>query len=117
MRKEKLLVYSCCNSKQSEDIAKRKRRLYLKMPKEISCDVGPRTFASRISLSHHKKTHSGVKTIKLLKYYRYFGVHGTFLKSLLMVTCKAAGFSEITSAACLRARLALCSPSAAITLL
>ena len=34
-----------------------------------------------------------------------------------MVTCKAAGFSEITSAACLRARLALCSPSAAITLL
>ena len=34
---------------------------------------------------------------------------------IMMVTCKAAGLSMITSAACLRARLALCSPSAAIT--
>ena len=32
------------------------------------------------------------------------------------VTCRAAGFSLIISAACLRALLALCSPSAAITL-
>ena len=30
-------------------------------------------------------------------------------------TCRAAGESAITSAACFRARLALCSPSAAIT--
>ena len=34
---------------------------------------------------------------------------------ILLVTCKAAGLSAITSAACLRALLALCSPSAAIT--
>ena len=31
-------------------------------------------------------------------------------------TCRAAGFPVITSAACLKALLALCSPSAAITL-
>ena len=37
-------------------------------------------------------------------------------KMILLVTCKAAGLSAITSAACLRALLALCSPSAAITL-
>ena len=34
---------------------------------------------------------------------------------IILVTCKAAGLSAITSAACLRALLALCSPSAAIT--
>ena len=34
---------------------------------------------------------------------------------IVLVTCKAAGLSAITSAACLRALLALCSPSAAIT--
>ena len=33
-----------------------------------------------------------------------------------LVTCRAAGLSMMTSAACLRARLDLCSPSAAITL-
>ena len=37
------------------------------------------------------------------------------ITTIIMVTCKAAGLSMITSAACLRARLALCSPSAAIT--
>ena len=35
---------------------------------------------------------------------------------MLSPTCSAAGQSVITSAACLRALLALCSPSAAITL-
>ena len=49
--------------------------------------------------------------------YEDFEIHGIIsLKSLIIITCKAAGFSEITSAACLKARLALCSPSAAITL-
>ena len=32
------------------------------------------------------------------------------------LNCRAAGLSTMTSAACLRALLALCSPSAAITL-
>ena len=39
-----------------------------------------------------------------------------YLKTKLSFTWSAAGLSIITSAACLRALLALCSPSAAITL-
>ena len=37
------------------------------------------------------------------------------LNLYLFHTCNAAGLSLMTSAACLRALLALCSPSAAIT--
>ena len=32
----------------------------MKMLKQITCDSCPKIFASRSSLSHHKKTHSGV---------------------------------------------------------
>ena len=42
-------------------------------------------------------------------------IMATIIIMIILVTCKAAGLSAITSAACLRALLALCSPSAAIT--
>ena len=38
------------------------------------------------------------------------------IQRLIFFTCRAAGLSIMISAACLRALLALCSPSAAITL-
>ena len=43
------------------------------MPKDTSCDVCQNNFASRKSLSHHKKTHSGVKK------YNYAQCNKTFL--------------------------------------
>ena len=50
-----------------------KRWFYLKMSKQMSWELCPKTFTSRSGLSNHKQVHSGVKKYKCAQCNKSFG--------------------------------------------
>ena len=63
------------------------------MSKEKSCDLCPKAFASSSSLSHHKKTHSGVKKFSCVHCGKSFGENGDLKKHSLMLLVLSKTFT------------------------
>lgn len=115
MRKYQPRQQNCCgsNTNMKESVSIHEVFLFFVATKFFSKWIGQHD-------QNHKSAHlksCSVWQSSIIFTFTFTTITSTIFTTtiIITITCRAAGLSQITSAACLNALLALCSPSAAIT--